>query len=85
MRLLLIVCGVLLLITGMVILPLPLPFGALMMGIGLGILVTQSHIARQVVKRARGRSPKLHAWLYQAKRYMPRAVRKGFEETEVLD
>lgn len=66
--------GFFLVLSGMVVFPLPIPFGLLMIAIGLVLLLTNSNWAPAMVRRARSRWPKLDGWLRQAGRKLPRSM-----------
>ncbi len=67
---------------GMVIFALPLPFGLLMMAIGLVLVVANSAWAAGQVRRARIRSPRFHRSLRRAGRRMPRRFYRVLAATD---
>lgn len=71
-RLVLRIIGFVLFGAGLVVFALPLPFGFLMIAIGLVLVVANSDWAAGQVRRARIRSPRVHRSLRQAGRRMPR-------------
>jgi hypothetical protein len=70
--------GLVLFLSGMVVFPLPIPFGLLMMALGL----TNSNWAPELVRRARRRWPKFDGWLRQAGRKMPRSMFRVLAATD---
>jgi hypothetical protein len=62
-RAMLAVIAIALILVGLVVLPLPIPFGALMILAGVAILVSINAAAAEWVKGRRIRNPRLHRWL----------------------
>lgn len=57
------ICAIILILTGFAIVPLPIPFGALMIAVGLTILIGSSRPFAAFVKARRSRSPRIHRLL----------------------
>lgn len=74
--------GLFLFLSGMVVFPLPIPFGLLMMAVGLVLLLTNSTWAPELVRRARSRWPKLDGWLRQSGRKLPRSMFRVLAATD---
>jgi hypothetical protein len=74
--------GLVLLLAGLVVLPLPLPFGLLMIVTGLVLLIANSVWAAGVLRRARGRSPRLNAGLRRAGGRLPRSLHRVLFATD---
>lgn len=74
--------GLVLFLSGMVVFPLPIPFGLLMMAVGLVLLLTNSNWAPELVRRSRRRWPKFDGWLRQAGRKMPRSMFRVLAATD---
>ena len=74
--------GLLLFLSGMVVFPLPIPFGLLMMAVGLVLLLTNSNWAPELVRRARCRWPKFDEWLRQSGRKLPRSMFRVLAATD---
>lgn len=71
-RLVLRIIGFVLIGVGLVVFALPLPFGLLMIAIGIVLVVANSAWGAQQVRQARIRSPRFHRSLRRAGRRMPR-------------
>lgn len=66
--------GLVLFLSGMVVFPLPIPFGLLMMSLGLVLLLTNSNWAPALVRSGRSRWPRLDSTLRQSGRKLPRSM-----------
>lgn len=79
-RIFYIMAGILLILLGVLILPLPAP-GLLLIAIGLGVLVTWSVTARRFVRRTRKRNPRLNDWLLSVEANLPQHLSKILRKT----
>lgn len=74
--------GTVLFLSGMVVFPLPIPFGLLMMTVGLVLLLTNSRWAPELLCWARIRWPRLDHSLRQAGRRLPRSMHRVLAATD---
>lgn len=74
--------GILVIGLGFVILPLPLPFGIILIALGMLILSVENRSVRHAVRSLRIRSPKLDRALKQVQRKSPSFLRKLIAHTE---
>jgi hypothetical protein len=70
-RFALLILAIVLIVVGLIVLPLPIPFGAIMIVTGLGILISTSETAADWVRRRRMKSPRVDGWLASAERRLP--------------
>ncbi|MGF1544051.1 MAG: PGPGW domain-containing protein [Parvularculaceae bacterium] len=73
--------GVFLLFAGMVILPLPLPFGLIMITIGFALLAPYVPAVQRLVRSMRRKWPTLNASLLRYKHRFPPIIRKTIDKT----
>jgi hypothetical protein len=69
--------GLLFLIVGAIVLPLPLPFGAAMILIGLSMLIVNSEFARNKFLNLRRRWASMDNWLRSVEHRLPGPLRKA--------
>lgn len=81
-RLVLRVIGLVMVLAGIASLPFPIPFGILIMVIGLVLVLGNSVWAAELVRRARRRWPKLNAGLRKAGRRLPRSMHRVLFSTD---
>lgn len=66
-----ILASITIILLGLIILPLPIPLGALLIVIGATILIGSSETATEWVKTRRARNPRLHNLLSSAEKRLP--------------
>ena len=76
------VAATVLIAVGLVVLPLPIPLGAIMIIIGVGLLVTVNPYARRAITRFRGRNPKVEAVIKRVEHFLPEIFRRPLHETD---
>lgn len=76
------VVGWLLLVSGGVIAPTPVPIGLVMMAVGLGLLASESHTVRRGLQAVRRRFPGFCARLNAVKPRVPGFVARVIEDTD---
>lgn len=76
-RYVLITMGLTLLIAGMIVLPLPLPFGLAMILIGLSILIVNSPFLRSRFLLLRSRWSRMDDWISSVEHRLPGPVRRA--------
>jgi hypothetical protein len=69
--------GLFFLIAGMIVLPLPLPFGAAMILIGLSLLIINSKFARAKFLDLRARWTGMDNWLRSVEHRLPSSLRNA--------
>ncbi|WP_221798256.1 PGPGW domain-containing protein [Oceanobacter mangrovi] len=74
--------GILLVLGGIVVTPLPIPFGILMIVIGLSLLVTTVPKIRHWLKQLRHKYQQTSAGLNRLKPRLPAFARKLIEDTD---
>jgi hypothetical protein len=67
---------------GLIVFPLPLPFGLLMICIGLVLLIANSEWVAELVRKARTRWPRFHRWLRRAGGKLPRRLHRILAATD---
>ncbi len=70
-RFALLILAIVLIVVGLIVLPLPIPFGAIMIVTGLGILIATNKWAAEWVRQRRMKSPRLDSWLAAAESRLP--------------
>ena len=70
-RFALLVLAIALIAVGLVVLPLPIPFGAIMIVTGLGILISSNEGAARWLHNRRVRNPGMNSWLAAAENRLP--------------
>lgn len=70
-RIALFILAFLLIIVGLIVLPLPLPFGALMIIVGVTILISSNETAAGWVRNRRSQNPKLNGRLLVLEARLP--------------
>lgn len=76
-RYVLLVMGLFFLVAGAIVLPLPLPFGAAMILIGLSLLIVNSEFARTKFLNLRARWTSFDNWLRSVEHRLPRPLRNA--------
>ena len=75
------VTGGTLVVAGLIVLPLPLPFGLIMLTIGLALLAPYFAGPQRVVRFLRRRFPKLNATLVNRRGKFPPVIQKTIDAT----
>lgn len=81
-RVISIIIGVILVVSGLVVLPLPIPFGLAMIIVGLSLLISNSHYFRTLFKKLRRRFMGLSVRLNNLKPHLPGFARRMIEDTD---
>ncbi|MBU2532166.1 MAG: hypothetical protein KKB37_05470 [Alphaproteobacteria bacterium] len=71
-----------LILTGLVVLPLPIPFGAIMIASGVVLLISASATAALWFKLLRSRSRRFNAFIQKAQIVLPRSLRDILRRTD---
>jgi len=74
--------AIVLILFGLIILPLPIPFGALMLITGLAILIAHSVRAAEFVRRQRIQCPKLNDFIVSGFRVLPAWITHRLRRTD---
>lgn len=74
--------GVLLVIAGFIVLPLPIPLGLIMITLGAFILISSSRSAQRAATDARRKHPAFNARLKQLQKKVPRFIERVFTDTD---
>ena len=81
-RLFIQILAVLLILLGLVVLPLPIPFGGILLAAGLTILIASSASFAAALKARRLRHAFLHRLLYAIEERAPRCIRAILERSD---
>ena len=73
--------GAFLVLSGLIVLPLPIPFGLLMITIGCALLAPYVPAVQRVVRRLRRKSPRLNATLLRHRHRFPPVIRNTIDKT----
>ena len=73
--------GVLLVVAGLVILPMPLPFGLIMITIGLALLAPYFPAVQKLIIKMRRKWPDLDKGLQRYRDRMPPVIKKTIDKT----
>ena len=74
--------AVLLIVVGLIVLPMPLPFGAIMIASGIVLLVSVSAAAALRMKTFRRNHRGFDGFVRKAERYLPESWRKALKRTD---
>ena len=74
--------GIVLLAVGLVVLPLPLPFGLIMITIGMALLAPYIPLVQRLVQRMRRKWPKVDATLLRYRDRLPPIIRATIDKTD---
>jgi hypothetical protein len=77
-----IVLGMFLVVTGIIVTPLPIPFGLLMIVIGLSLLASDIPVVHRALVNLRHRYQAFSARLNDIKHHLPGFARKLIEDTD---
>ena len=75
------VLGSFLIVTGLIVLPLPIPFGLIMLTIGFALLAPYIPAFQRLVKHLRTKWPKLNATLLKYREKFPPVIRRTIDKT----
>ncbi|MEM8771468.1 MAG: PGPGW domain-containing protein [Pseudomonadota bacterium] len=75
------ILGSTLVVTGLIVLPLPLPFGLIMLVIGFALLAPYVPAVRKVVRVMRRKWPKVDAILLRFRDRFPPVIRRTIDKT----
>ena len=73
--------GAFLVLTGLIVLPLPIPFGLIMITIGCTLLAPYVPAVQRLVRRLRERNPALNDALLRHQHRCPPIVRRTIDKT----
>ena len=74
--------GLVIFIIGAILFPLPIPFGLILMIIGLSMMATHPAVLR-FLRRVRNRFPKVSARLHQVTPHLPGPLKRFIRSTEM--
>ena len=75
------VFGSTLVVTGLIILPLPIPFGLIMLTIGFALLAPYIPAVQRLIRYMRGKWPNLDEQLRRYRHRMPPVIKKTIDKT----
>lgn len=75
------IVSVMIMVAGLVIFPLPIPLGAVLITLGLGLLVYSSSDTARFLTRLRRKYPGLDCWLRRAEHRLPGSIVKIVRKT----
>lgn len=75
------VAGSTLVVTGLIVLPLPLPFGLIMLVIGFALLAPYIPAVQRLVRVMRGKWPKIDAMLLRYRHRFPPVIKRTIDKT----
>ncbi len=75
------VLGSTLVVTGLIVLPLPIPFGLIMLVIGFALLAPYIPIVQRIIRHMRRRWPQVDAILLRYRDRFPPVIRKTIDKT----
>jgi len=70
-----------LVVAGLVVLPLPIPFGLVMLVIGLALLAPYIPAVQRIIKKMRTKSPDLDRSLRRHRHRFPPVIKKTIDKT----
>ena len=73
--------GSLLIIAGLILLPLPIPFGLILLTIGLALLAPYVPVFQRLVRAMRRKWPKLDASLLRYRKIFPPIIKRTIDKT----
>ncbi|MEO1251372.1 MAG: PGPGW domain-containing protein [Pseudomonadota bacterium] len=76
------VLGSTLVVTGLIVLPLPLPFGLVMLTIGFALLAPYVPAVQKLVRHLRRKWPKMDATLTRFRNRFPPVIRRTIDKTD---
>ena len=75
------VLGSTLVVTGLIVLPLPIPFGLIMLVIGFALLAPYIPIVQKMIRYMRRTWPRVDAILLRYRRHFPPVIKKTIDRT----
>lgn len=75
------VAGSTLVVTGLIVLPLPLPFGLIMLVIGFALLAPYIPAVQRLVRAMRRKWPKIDAILLRNRHRFPPVIKRTIDKT----
>lgn len=79
------VIGVFLIVSGAIVLPLPIPLGLIMITIGCALLAPYVPYVQRLVKKLRAKSPPLNATLLKYRHRFPPVIKSTIDKTHPDD
>ena len=75
------VIGVVLVVVGLIVLPLPLPFGLIMLTVGFALLAPYIPLVQRIIKTMRTKWPDLNRTLLRYREKFPPVIKKTIDKT----
>ena len=75
------IVGSSLVVAGLIVLPLPIPFGLIMLTIGFALLAPYVPFVQRLIKRMRAKWPNLNETLLRYRSKFPPVIRKTIDKT----
>lgn len=75
------VFGSTLVVVGLIVLPLPLPFGLIMLTIGFALLAPYIPVIQRLIRHMRSKWPKLNRQLLRFHPHLPPVIKKTIDKT----
>lgn len=76
------ISGVILVLVGLVVLPIPIPLGLLMITVGLALLAPYMPMIQRILTGVRAKWPKIDASLLKHRDRLPMIIRRTIDETD---
>lgn len=74
--------GFILVVSGLIIMPMPIPFGLILIIIGLSVLISVLPQLKHQLRSLRQRYPKCSDQVQRTRRYLPQFARPLLDETD---
>lgn len=78
------VFGTTLVVAGLIVLPLPLPFGLIMLTLGLALLAPYIPLVQRLIRRMRTKWPNLDQALLRYRHKFPPVIKKTIDKTHPI-
>ncbi len=78
------VFGTALVVVGLIVLPLPLPFGLIMLTIGFALLAPYIPVVQRLIRHMRTKWPDLNKQMLRFRDKLPPVIRKTIDKTHPL-
>ena len=75
------VIGVVLVVVGLIVLPLPLPFGLIILTVGFALLAPYIPLVQRIIKTMRTKWPDLNRTLLRYREKFPPVIKKTIDKT----
>ena len=75
------VSGSILVLAGLIVLPMPIPFGLIMLTIGFALLAPYIPVIRRLVRKMRAKWPDLNESMLRHRDRFPPVIRKTIDQT----